>query len=79
MDSSLTPAWPCSPSCDDQLIVESVRLAASPEQLPEPPDLDVTVGHAVLGPLNCRTWYLFLTLHDSDHTRQVRALRELGR
>lgn len=58
-----------------QLIVESVSLAALPEQLPEPPNLDVTVGHAVLGQLNCRAWYLFLTLHDSDHTRQVRALR----
>ena len=61
-----------------QLIAESVSLAALPEQLPEPPDLEVTVGHAVLGQLNCRAWYLFLTLHDSDHTRQVRALRELG-
>ena len=59
-----------------QLIVESVSLGALPEQLPEPPNLDVTVGHAVLGQLNCRAWYLFLTLHDSDHTRQVRALRE---
>ena len=61
-----------------QLIAESVSLAALPELLPEPPDVSVTVGHAVLGPLNCRAWYLFLTLHDSDHTRQVRALRELG-
>ena len=61
-----------------QLIAESVSLAALPELLPEPPDLNVTVGHAVLGQLNCRAWYLFLTLHDSDHTRQVRALRELG-
>ena len=59
-----------------QLIVESVSLGALPEQLPEPPNLDVTVGHAVLGQLNCRAWYLFLTLHDADHTRQVRALLE---
>ena len=58
-----------------QLIAESVSLAALPEQLPEPPDVDVTVAHAVLGQLNCRAWYLFLTLHDSDHTRQVRALQ----
>ena len=61
-----------------QLIAESVSLAALPELLPEVPDVNVTVGHAVLGPLNCRAWYLFLTLHDSDHTRQVRALRDLG-
>ncbi len=61
-----------------QLIAESVSLAALPELLPEPPDFSVTVGHAVLGQLNCRAWYLFLTLHDADHTRQVRALRELG-
>ena len=61
-----------------QLIAESVSLAALPELLPEPPDVNVTVGHAVLGQLNCRAWYLFFTLHDSDHTRQVRALRELG-
>ena len=61
-----------------QLIAESVSLAALPELLPEQPDLNVTVGHAVLGQLNCRAWYLFLTLHDSDHTRQLSALRELG-
>ncbi len=58
-----------------QLIVESVSLAALPEQLPDRPNLDLTVGHAVLGQLDCRAWYLFLTLHDSDHIRQLRALR----
>ena len=61
-----------------QLVAESVSLAALPEQLPEPPDLRATVGHAVLGQLNCRAWYLFLTLHDADHTRQVLGLKEDG-
>jgi hypothetical protein len=39
-----------------QLIAESVSLAALPAQLPEPPDLSVTVPHAVLGQLNSRAW-----------------------
>lgn len=58
-----------------QLLVESVALAGLPASLPEPPNLFATVPHAVLGELNSRAWWLFFTLHDGDHIRQLRALR----
>jgi hypothetical protein len=58
-----------------QLIVESMDLASLPAQLPEPPDLATTVDHAVFGPLNCRAWFLFLTIHDADHTSQLLRLK----
>jgi DinB superfamily len=58
-----------------QLIADSVSLASLPEQLPADPSLELTATHAVLGQFNCRGWYLFFTLHDGDHTRQIRSLR----
>ncbi len=55
---------------------ESVRLASLPQRLPAEPDLETTVPHAFFGPLNCRGWYVFLRIHDLDHTRQLERLRE---
>lgn len=58
------------------LIAESARFASLPTRLPEEPDLTTTIDHPRFGPLNCRAWFLFLRLHDGDHTRQVEALKE---
>lgn len=58
------------------LALESLRFASLPQRLPPSPNLDVTVPHAFFGELNCRGWFLFLRVHDGDHTRQLAALRE---
>ena len=55
----------------------SVTLASLPERLPAAPNLETTVPHAFFGPLNCREWYVFLWLHDTDHAAQLERLREL--
>ena len=60
-----------------QVTEASVRLASLPERLPSAPNLTTTVPHAFFGPLNCREWYVFLRIHDADHTRQLERLREL--
>lgn len=57
------------------LIGASLELAALPGRLPASPDLDATVAHGWFGPLNCRAWFLFQRLHDSDHMGQVAQIR----
>lgn len=57
---------------------ESVRLASLMERLPATPDLATTVPHAFFGPLNCREWFVFLRLHDSDHLRQSERLADFA-
>lgn len=53
----------------------SLEFAALPGRLPATPDLDATVEHGIFGPLNCRAWFLFQRLHDTDHINQIAALR----
>jgi len=56
---------------------QSVLIAGLPERLTPAPNLEATVPHAVFGPLNCRGWFLFLRLHDMDHTRQIANLAQM--
>jgi hypothetical protein len=37
--------------------------------------LEPTAPHPWFGELNCRAWYLFQRIHDTDHTRQVQAIK----
>ncbi|RJQ07736.1 MAG: DinB family protein [Dehalococcoidia bacterium] len=53
----------------------SLEFAALTGRLPASPDLDMTVEHAFFGPLNCRAWFLFQRVHDTDHINQLAALR----
>lgn len=57
------------------LIEQSEDFAMLRRRLPEQPNLEVTVDHAFFGPLNCRAWFLFQRIHDTDHMRQVEALK----
>ena len=59
------------------LVERSARIASVIERLPAEPDLATTVDHAFFGPLNSRAWFLFLALHDSDHARQLQALKQI--
>jgi len=54
----------------------SAGIAAVLFRLPPEPNLTVTVPHAFFGPLNSRAWFLFLSIHDGDHARQLEALRQ---
>jgi len=69
-----------APTLDDArraALAVSTLLASVHGRLPEPPNLSVTVPHAFFGPLNCREWYAFLRLHDSDHRRQLERLKAM--
>ena len=57
------------------LIDVSLEFAALPGRLPAAPNLEATVEHAFFGPLNCRAWFLFQRIHDTDHINQIAALR----
>ncbi len=37
--------------------------------------LEPTAPHPWFGELNCRAWYLFQRIHDTDHTRQIQAIK----
>jgi hypothetical protein len=39
--------------------------------------LDTTAIHPWFGALNCRAWCLFQRIHDTDHTRQVQAIKAM--
>lgn len=60
------------------LIAVSLEFAALPGRLPAAPNLDQTVEHGMFGPLNCRAWFLFQRIHDTDHINQIAALRAAG-
>lgn len=53
----------------------SLEFAALTGRLPASPNLEVTAEHAFFGPLNCRAWFLFQRVHDTDHINQIAALR----
>lgn len=57
------------------LIDVSLDFAALPGRLPDAPDYEATAEHAMFGPLNCRAWFLFQRVHDTDHINQLAALR----
>lgn len=57
------------------LIDVSLELAGVIARLPATPDLEATVKHGWFGPLNCRAWFLFQRLHDTDHTGQIAQIR----
>jgi hypothetical protein len=57
------------------LIDVSLEFAALPGRLPAAPSLHATVEHGFFGPLNCRAWFLFQRVHDTDHVNQLAALR----
>jgi hypothetical protein len=59
------------------LVGLSAQVASVIERLPPEPNLTVTVPHAFFGPLNSRAWFLFLSIHDGDHARQLQALRQV--
>ncbi|TAK79615.1 MAG: DinB family protein, partial [Dehalococcoidia bacterium] len=49
------------------LIDVSLEFAALPGRLPDVPNIEATVEHGFFGPLNCRAWFLFQRVHDTDH------------
>ena len=53
----------------------SLEFAALTGRLPAEPRLDRMAEHAFFGPLNCRAWFLFQRVHDTDHINQIAALR----
>ena len=57
------------------LIDVSLDLAGLVGRLPASPNLDATVKHGWFGPLNCRAWFLFQRVHDTDHTGQIAQIR----
>jgi hypothetical protein len=57
---------------------QSALIAGLPGRLTAEPNLEATVPHAVFGPLNCRAWFLFLRIHDMDHTRQIANLAQMA-
>jgi hypothetical protein len=60
------------------LVDASADLAVLYRRLPGEPDLETKVAHPGYGPFNCREWFLFLTVHDDSHRRQIVALKEMA-
>ena len=71
-------AYPSFADARKALIDVSLEFAALPGRLPSTPDLRTTVEHGMFGPLNCRAWFLFQRVHDTDHINQIAALRADG-
>ena len=59
----------------DVVVEASADLAVLYRRLPAEPDLETTVAHPVFGPFNCREWFLFLSVHDEAHHRQIISLK----
>lgn len=57
------------------LIDVSLELAGTIGRLPTALNLEATVRHGWFGELNCRAWFLFQRLHDTDHTGQIAQIR----
>jgi uncharacterized damage-inducible protein DinB len=62
----------------EALVEASSDLAGLYRRLPAEPDLETRVSHPSFGPFNCREWFLFLTVHDDSHRRQIVALKQQG-
>ena len=57
------------------LLDSSERLTTVRKWIPDQPDLESTAPHMFFGELPCKTWFLFLRLHDTDHLNQIKALK----
>jgi uncharacterized damage-inducible protein DinB len=57
------------------LAEHSVRYASLPERLPPMPNLEMTAPHRNFGELNARAWFLFNRIHDTDHRKQIEAVK----
>jgi uncharacterized damage-inducible protein DinB len=55
----------------------SIDLATISQRLPAEPNLEARVDHPRFGPFNSREWFIFLTVHDDGHRRQIAALKAL--
>jgi len=60
-----------------ELVAASVSFAGLPQRVQSPANLETTVRHAGFGPLNSRSWFLFPSVHDGDHTRHIQALKAM--
>ena len=64
-------------SCLIEAFIEhSVRFTSIPLELPESPNMEAMFPHLYFGELNCRAWFAFQPIHDSDHFRGLTALLE---
>ena len=59
----------------EQLVAVSERLLSVGRRIPAEPNNEVTVPHAFFGPLPCRSWPLFQSLHDGLHIGQIESLK----
>ena len=57
------------------LLDSSERLTTVRKWIPVQPDLESTAPHMFFGELPCKAWFLFLSLHDTDHLKQIKALK----
>ena len=57
------------------LTEHSVRYAALIERLPPTPNYTMTAPHRSFGELNCRSWFVFERVHDTDHLKQIEAVK----
>ena len=76
-NGGVAPEDPIATPGDEQMSLAdaSLELAALTGRLPAAPDLDATVAHGWFGPLNCRAWFPFHRLHDTDHTGKIAQIR----
>ena len=58
------------------LITTSLRVGAFMAADESTLDLSRTRDQGLFGPLNVKTWLLFLRIHDTDHLGQVQALKQ---
>ena len=61
-----------------ELVAVSTAFAGLANSLPAPSNLETTVSHARFGPLNCKSWFLFPSIHAADHTQHIQALKEMS-
>ncbi len=59
----------------ERLVAASEQLLSVGLRMPAQPNDEVTVEHAFFGPLPCRAWPLFQSVHDQMHTAQIEALK----
>lgn len=57
------------------LVEHSVRFTSLIERLPPSPNMELTAPHQFFGELNCRSWFLFQRVHDTDHRQQIEAVQ----
>jgi len=57
------------------LIEHSIRYTAIPERLPPSPNYELTAPHGNFGELNCRSWFVFERVHDTDHIGQIEQVK----